>query len=111
MQFATENFPKPEDFIRVERKKFSDLITGHVYLVTEVRPISTRFGDALTAQLKDGNGNKFETILPSRVKKEVESMNLSLSSFFIHYRGLKTSKINPRNSYYDFDLMPCFKSS
>ena len=107
MQFATENFPKPEDFIRVKRKKFADLTPGHVYLVTVVRPISTKFGDALAAQIKDHNGNKFETILPSRVKKDVENMGLLLSSFFIHYQGLKTSKKNPRNSYYDFDLMPC----
>ena len=106
MKFSQDYFPKPEQFIRVERKKFSDLATGHVYLVTELRHISSQYGDAFIAQLKTNSGEKFESILPGRVKKEIEQQSLS-APFFIHNLGLKASKKNPRNSYYDFDLMPC----
>ena len=106
MQFAPVNFPKPEDFIKVKRKKFSDLAVGFVYLVTELRPITTQFGDAFIAQLKDIDGSKCESILPGRVKKEVERRRLA-APFFIHNRGLTPSKRNPNNKYYEFDLLSC----
>ena len=106
MQFSPDYFPKPEQFIRVKRKKFSDLAAGHVYLVTELRHISTQYGDAIIAQLTTNSGEKFESILPGRVKKEIEEQKLS-APFFIHNRGLQASKKNPSNSFYDFDLMVC----
>lgn len=84
----------------LERKKFTTLNIGAVYIIKKIIFLTTRFGKAIVATLYDReNDVMFQTFLPKRVAETisedtVELMNKSDGKYTVTYLGQSSNVIS-----------------
>ena len=62
-------------------------------------------GKAMYADLEDGEGNKYMTWLPSRLRIDPKDYGWKTRAAFVRPLGLKQSEKNPDRQYFDYDIM------
>jgi hypothetical protein len=87
-----------KDVELIERKKFSNLIVGRMYIIKKIVFMTTRFGPAIVVTLFDSLDNvTFQTFLPKRVVETlsedmVKTMNSSPDDkYTLTYLGQSTT--------------------
>jgi hypothetical protein len=88
----------------LERKKFSALTVGKMYIIKKIQFMTTRFGKTIVVTLFDSIEDvTFQTFLPKRVVETlsediVKSMNLSSDKYTVTYLGQSSNVYSSGNT-------------
>ena len=105
MEFPTnekfdENKISNEDIL-----KWRDIPMNTIFRIDDISKINTKFGIGTILTLKDKTLNTYKCFTTKTIADKLDEFNLQDGSCYIRSLGLKESKTNTGNSYYNFDIM------
>lgn len=103
-------FPTSKDFdtkagavaAAPETKKWSELPTGSIYVIKEIRKVKGKFGESFIGDLETETGETFRAWLPPKLGGELKGREFPV---FIRHDGLKQSQKNSSRHYHAYTLL------
>ena len=85
--------------------KWRDIPMNKVFRIDDVSKINTKFGEGTILTLVDRDSNMYKCFATKTISDKLNNINLQNGSCYIRSLGLKESKTNTGNKYYNFDIM------
>ena len=105
MEFPTnENFDENK-ISNNDILKWRDIPMNTIFKIDDVSKINTKFGIGTILTLKDKKLDMYKCFATKTISDKLDECNLQDGSCYIRFLGLKESKTNTGNKYYNFDIM------